>query len=284
MNKHFLVIGALCAVLALSTGCSKRETEMPVESAQTLEPIGMGYEITDDTDSELMSMAEFLGEDILPDTEDIPVLAEDEVSPSFETQAPAIVSSGISAPNENGLFVETIEGGEGQQSDEVFAQTVQKNYSFATLTDPSFGFLLNYPADWVNLPGKYTVCYEDPNPTTSFPARVAVTRKTLAHKPKATAVYTQFQSYAQIIYEQYDPKTFEYSDVNSQATFMNHQAYEVTYLAYKDDVEVEGYMCCCAINKSVYVFHFCAPYDEYDSFSSTMVRIRDSVTSLEDDE
>ena len=320
LNKRKTLLALLIACVFLLSACSggsltqPQRTAPPVATAvATLLPTAVPRQDS----SGLLTMAEFLGVDMLGDDEDedepaqdaaIDALPDDEDIPAVngnapdQTDAPAVTDA--PAPTEQPAtppptavpteaptptpeptatpanpFATTAPEGE----DIPVVETV-KSLSYAALTDPSFGFVMNYPIDWINLPGKYTVCFEEPEPATSFPARVAVTRKQLAHKPKAKAVYTQFQAYAQMIYEQYDPKTFEYDDVNSNGVFMGHQAYEVTYLAYSDKVEVEGYLCCCSIGKAIYVFHFCCPYDEYDAYAEAILQMRDSVASLEDED
>ena len=150
-------------------------------------------------------------------------------------------------------------------------------YRFQQLTDTSFGFTFEYPTHWVNLPGKYTVCFREPVEEDDFPARVTVTKKALVHTPKAEKVLAQFQSFAQTIYAQYDPSTFELGELNTSARFMGQSAYEITYLAYSGDVEIKGYMICCAVDKSIYVYHFCASYPDYTAMESMMGRMRDSV-------
>lgn len=150
-------------------------------------------------------------------------------------------------------------------------------YTFEMLTDTSMGFVYAHPTEWVNLPGKSTVCYREAVEADDFPARVAVTKKEFAHTPKSSAVLKEFQSYAHIIYKQYDSSTFEFGDLNSDASFMGQSAYEITYLAYSGNIEVKGYMISCAIGHTMYVFHFCAAYDDYQQLQSAMTRMRDSV-------
>ncbi len=150
-------------------------------------------------------------------------------------------------------------------------------YNYAQLDDDAFGFTLNYPTAWINLPGKYTACFQEQTLDGSFPARVAVTSKRLAHKPDDDAVVKQFQAFAKQIYAGYDPKTFEFGELQSKVPFMGKNGHSITYLAYSGDTEIKGYMCCCAIDYTVYVFHFTASYDDYESMTPVMTRIRDSV-------
>lgn len=151
-------------------------------------------------------------------------------------------------------------------------------YKFQQLMDLSFGFSFEYPSHWENLPGKHTACFREPDiEDGDFPARLAVTKKTLAHTPKSSALLSQFQSYALNIYNQYDPSTFELGELNENAKFIGQKAYEITYLAYAGEVEIKGYMVCCNIGRNVYVYHFCASYDDYTAMESMVYRIRDSV-------
>lgn len=150
------------------------------------------------------------------------------------------------------------------------------NYNYAALADTSFGFVLTYPTSWRNLPGKYTICFEEQVADGDFPARVAVTSKKLPHKPDGETAVAQFQQYAQIIYSQYAPETFEFGELKP-TTFMGRNAYEIGYLAYSGDIEVQGYMCCCAIDYTLYVFHFSSSYNDYEAMQSVRTRIRDSV-------
>lgn len=151
------------------------------------------------------------------------------------------------------------------------------DYNYTALTDTSFGFVLTYPTTWRNLPGKYTICFEEQVSEGDFPARVAVTSKKMPHKPDAETAAEQFQAYAHTIYKQYDPKTFEFGEL-TPTTFMGKNAYEIGYLAYSDDIEVQGYMCCCAIDYTIYVFHFCSSYNDYEDMQPVRIRIRDSVS------
>lgn len=155
------------------------------------------------------------------------------------------------------------------------------SYTLTALNDNSFGFVCAYPTGWKNLPGKYTVCYREDVSDDDFAARVAITKKTFAHTPKASRVLSQFQSYAETIYDQYDPSTFEFGDLNSEAKFLGQQAYEITYLAYSGETEVKGYMICASVDRSIYVFHFCASYDDYGAMEAMMNQMRDTVTIVD---
>lgn len=151
-------------------------------------------------------------------------------------------------------------------------------YNYSMMTDTSFGYVLNYPSTWSNLPGKYTVCFQEPVSDGDFPARVAVSSKKMPHKPESDTILKQFQAFAKQIYSNYDPSTFEFGELKNNASFMGRNALAIQYLAYSGDIEVKGYMCCCAIDYTIYVFHFCSSYNDYEDMLPVLTRIRDSVT------
>ena len=47
------------------------------------------------------------------------------------------------------------------------------------------------------------------------------------------------------------------------------------------DIEVKGYMACTSIGKTIYVYHFCASYEDFEVMEQMMIRMRDSVTVLD---
>lgn len=167
---------------------------------------------------------------------------------------------------------------ESTQTPEPTAASPYLSYNYSMLTDTAFGFVLNYPSTWSNLPGKYTVCFQEPVSDGDFPARVAVSSKKMPHKPDSDTILKQFQSFAKQIYGNYDPSTFEFGDLQSNASFMGQRAMAISYLAYSGDIEVKGYMCCCAIDYTIYVFHFCSSYNDYEDMLPVLTRIKDSVT------
>ena len=91
----------------------------------------------------------------------------------------------------------------------------------------------------------------------------------------------QFKEYGETIRAQYEAKTFEWGTLNESAHFMGNVAYEIPYLAYSGDTEIQGYLICTALDYTVYVFHFYCPYDEYGSLKNLMTMMRDSVKIVE---
>jgi len=143
-------------------------------------------------------------------------------------------------------------------------------YSFSTTTDTSLGFTFSYPSHWKNNPGVYTVCYREEPEDGDFPARVAVTRKKLTHTADADGITDELKSYLKTIYKQYDSKTFEVGSLNKSIQFMGKKGYSTTYLAFSGETEVKGFVICCQIERTLYVFHFSASYSDYLSMENLM--------------
>ena len=244
-----LIAGALIA--ATLSGCSNNSN-----SAADQPPLNTVPESTVTTE---------FADAFMPDVMDVPVDATAE--PAADVPDESIVPESTDTPAEAATEAPAAQ-----------ATAAPYAYTLTALTDSTFGFVCAYPSGWKNLPGKYTVCFREEVSGDDFPARMAVTRKRLAHAPKFSRLLTQFQEYAETVRAQYDSKTFEYGDLNSSAAFLGQPAYEITYLAYSGDVEVKGYMICTNVDKYVYVFHFCAPYDDYAAMEPMMRQLRDSVT------
>ena len=244
-----LIAGALLA--ATLSGCSNGS-----DAAADQPPLNTVPESTVTTE---------FADAFMPDVMDVPVDATAE--PAADVPDESIVPESTDTPAEAATEVPAAQ-----------ATAAPYAYTLTALTDSTFGFVCAYPSGWKNLPGKYTVCFREEVSGDDFPARMAVTRKRLAHAPKFSRLLTQFQEYAETVRAQYDSKTFEYGDLNSSAAFLGQPAYEITYLAYSGDVEVKGYMICTNVDKYVYVFHFCAPYDDYAAMEPMMRQLRDSVT------
>ena len=143
-------------------------------------------------------------------------------------------------------------------------------YQYSALTDTSLGFSFNYPSHWENVPGVYTVCFRERVEPGDFPARVAITVKTLVHSPDEQAITDQLTSYMRNVRAQYDAKTFEAGTPNSEDSFLGRLAMSNTYLAYSGKIEVKGFIIGTAVGRRMYVFHFCSTYEDYAPMESMM--------------
>ena len=143
-------------------------------------------------------------------------------------------------------------------------------FQFAALTDTQMGFTFNYPAQWENLPGIYTVCYRERVEDGSFPARVSVTRKKLKHTVEGTVLNDELKEFVKVVAKQYDSSTFQLGTASTAESFLGRTAISDTYLAYSGDTEVKGFIIGTSVGMYLLVFHFCASYDDYTAMERVM--------------
>ena len=156
-------------------------------------------------------------------------------------------------------------------------------YQYSALVDTSLGFTFNYPSHWKNIPGVYTVCFREDKADGSFPARVAISVKKLKHSPEGTVLTDELTSYMKMVYRQYEPDSFQTGTPNAEDTFLRRQAYSNTYLAYSGETEVKGFVIGCAVKRVLYVFHFCAAYEDYQAMENIMRYMLNSVQLVEEE-
>lgn len=173
------------------------------------------------------------------------------------------------------------------QSGQVYTTpTPQPNASvgtFAEISGMGLGFKFSYPGGWDNIPGRSTVCYVQPMGNgTTYPARVAVSMKKLAHKCDVEDLQDEMILFFNTLKSQYDATTFKINtDIDESTRFMGNNAYSTTYLAYDSNQEIEGYVIMTAFEKYVFCFHFQCAYTDYAAFAPAMKTMRDSVTLVQ---
>lgn len=155
--------------------------------------------------------------------------------------------------------------------------------SYTALSDPDMKLTFNYPSNWVNVPGVFTVCYREMAEPGEFPARVAISAKRLVHSPEGTVVSDELTEFVRVIRKQYDANTFQLGTPNSEDTFMGKQALSNTYLAYSGETEVKGFIIGQSIGRVLYVFHFSASYDDYAAMERVMRYMLNSVQIVQDE-
>ena len=155
--------------------------------------------------------------------------------------------------------------------------------SYTALNDPDMKLTFNYPSNWVNVPGVYTVCYREMTEPGEFPARVAISAKKLVHSPEGTVLTDELTEFVRVIRKQYDANTFQLGTLNSEDTFMGKQAYSNTYLAYSGETEVKGFIIGQAVGRVLYVFHFSASYDDYAALERVMRYMLNSVQIIQEE-
>lgn len=182
------------------------------------------------------------------------------------------------APSEFATYDESAQARPQRASNVIDPST----YQYSALADNKLGFTFNYPTHWENVPGVFTVCFREKAEEGKFPPRVAISAKKLVHSPEGTVLSDELSSYMRMVYRQYDPNTFQVGIPNTDDRFMGKKAPSNTYLAYWGETEVKGFVIGRAEGRTLYVFHFCASYEDYTALEGVMRYMLQSVQLSED--
>lgn len=303
MTLKKLICLALVLSLALTalTGCRRKAAEdaAPETTAEAnFNPDGPGYSITDgsaqtnsvpDAPVELtpqqraaMSVGESEGEQTVP--VDVPLYDDEELLPPGGDLAAEQEAQAAETAGDGDVVLGTYDENADTAQHEAPSAIDTNAYQYAQVEDENIDFTFNYPSHWQLVPGIYTVCYREEVTDGDFPARLAITRKKLVHTPDTRALLEELTSYMKMVGKQYDKETFQTSVPNHEDTFMGRPALSNTYLAYWGDVEVKGFVIGCAVQRTMYVLHFCASYADYTAMESMLNYIVQSVRLKETDQ
>ena len=297
MTLKKLICLALALALAMTalSGCRRKQEEAAPEATAeaNFNPEGPGYTITDgsatpnsvpDAPVELtpqqraaMSVGSSEGEQTVP--LDIPLEDDSELLPPGGDLA---AEQAQSEAAEGDVVLGTYDESADTAQHEAPSAIDTNAYQYTQVEDENIDFTFNVPAHWQLVPGIYTVCYREEVTDGDFPARLAITRKKLVHTPDDRALLEQLSSYMKMVGKQYDKATFQTSVPNHDDSFMGRKAFSNTYLAYWGDIEVKGFVIGCAVQRTLYVLHFCASYADYTAMESMLNYIVRSVTLKED--
>ena len=149
---------------------------------------------------------------------------------------------------------------------------------YSSVTSQSLALTMQYPTGWTNKPGRYTICYQQPAQDAVFPARIAVTVKTLKHTPEdKDDIITEFRTFFQSLTTMYEKDDFTVGDTLEETTFLGQTAYASTYVTTSGVTEVKGYCVITAVGRKLCVYHFCCAYDDYAAMEPLRIAVRDSV-------
>lgn len=156
----------------------------------------------------------------------------------------------------------------------------QVSLDYVSLTNNTYKMVMERPASWVQIPGRYTICFAESVAAGQTPARIAVTRKTLSYTPDEDRVTKQLISYLKTLQGQYE--TFEVGDLDTVTPFLGQPGFSTVYTAQKGENTVRGYVIMTAIKRKIYVYHFSASESAYPSYATAMEHMRDSIVVNEE--
>lgn len=257
MKKLILVLTACLLIVCLLTGCDRGIRSLDQQDTET--DADFAPETTASAGSGLTMAVEDAQE--AADTSDV-------YDQPAAVDTPMEQNADISVPDD--------------ESDSGAAAPVASAHSsisgYAEIANEALGFSFSYPVNWENLPGRSTICFkQSAEETETYPARVCITMKKLAHKANASKAQEQLVSYLKTLRTQYDASTFEVdTNLNTKTKFMGNNALSCTYLAYDGNQEIEGYVILTYFDKYVYCFHFLSAYDDFKGYHDAMCFMKDS--------
>lgn len=267
--KKILCLLLVCILLAASLcSCSKEQEN---QESQANEAGNFAPESTAVPNSSVLDTANALSGNPVSEPDAV-VSSDTETSADISAEEGVVVDEDIF-----GTYDESSDTAQHEAPSGVDTST----YQFSSLSDHSLGFTFNYPSHWQNIPGIYTVCFQEQVEDGDIPARVAITRKKLTHTPDESDISDHLIDYLKTIYKQYDTSTFEVSGLNTSIKFMGKNGYSTNYLAFKGETEVEGFVIMCVVERTLYVYHFSASYPDYQSMETLMQYMCKSVTLVE---
>ena len=257
--KRFICILLVLALAGFSlSGCDRRSTapETTEEAEANFDPEttavgGLTQAVEEQSSTEEAPEPLESDEELLADLE--PIEMDDIMDQEVVQDEPADPA----APEESAQPTPTEEA----DAMPFVTPTPQPNASasrYSEISAPGLGFKFSYPTDWVNIPGRSTVCYVQPLENgTVYPARVSVTMKRLPHKTDFEETRSELIEFLKVIRSQYDESTFKLDpNIDIATKFMGKSSIGVSYLAYDGSQEIKGYAVITYFERYLYVFHF----------------------------
>lgn len=151
------------------------------------------------------------------------------------------------------------------------------SFEYSSISNETLGIEFDAPSHWTLVPGRKTLCYEEPSAPGEPAARIAITATTVKKKPNSIMMKDQLSRFLTLLEDDYD--SFEAGDQSGKVKMMESAGLRQLYTAQENGVEITGYVLLtyAADNKRIYLMHFNAPTDRYDELSDVRDVIRKSI-------
>lgn len=155
------------------------------------------------------------------------------------------------------------------------------DYQYYVVNNSTLAVSFKYPSHWINSPGTSTICYVEPVDAGDLAARLAVTSKVLSKKPETKEIKAQLAEFMALVAE--NSVSYEEGELKDDVAIMDVEGIRQKYTAR--DVATgkayTGYALICYVHSArrLYLLHFTAPTEDYDSLSAVIDVIRDSMST-----
>ena len=156
-----------------------------------------------------------------------------------------------------------------------------ENYQYYVVTNSTLAVSFKYPSHWINSPGKSTICYVEPVNAGDLAARLAVTSKVMSKKPETKQIKAQLTDFLTLVSE--NCEGYEAGELKEDVAIMGVKGIRQKYTARDRATgkSYTGYVLICYVHSArrIYLLHFTAPTEDYDSLSAVIDVIRDSMST-----
>ena len=156
-----------------------------------------------------------------------------------------------------------------------------ENYQYYVVTNSTLAVSFKYPSHWINSPGKSTICYVEPVNAGDLAARLAVTSKVMSKKPETKQIKAQLADFMTLVSE--NSEGYEAGELKEDVAIMDVKGIRQKYTARDKATgkSYTGYALICYVHSArrIYLLHFTAPTEDYDSLSAVIDVIRDSMST-----
>lgn len=156
-----------------------------------------------------------------------------------------------------------------------------EDYQYYVVNNSTLAVSFKYPSHWINSPGTSTICYLEPVDAGDLAARLAVTSKVLSKKPETKEIKAELAEFMALIAE--SCSGYEEGELKEDVSIMDVEGIRQKYTA-RDAATGKaytGYALICYVHaaRRLYLLHFTAPSEDYDSLSTVIDVIRDSMST-----
>ncbi len=156
-----------------------------------------------------------------------------------------------------------------------------EDYQYYVVNNSTLAVSFKYPSHWINSPGTSTICYVEPVDAGDLAARLAVTSKVLSKKPETKEIKAQLAEFMALVAE--NSANYEEGELKDDVAIMDVEGIRQKYTARDAATgkNYTGYALICYVHpaRRLYLLHFTAPTEDYDSLSTVIDVIRDSMST-----
>ncbi len=158
-----------------------------------------------------------------------------------------------------------------------------EDYEYFIQTNSALAVSFKYPSHWINEPGKASIRYTEPVNAGDTAAQLTVTSKYVSSRPSSREMEKELEEFLALVEVQVEDYSADKDDFKDDVEVADTEGVRQKYTARNPETgdEITGYALMVYVRnaKRIYLLHFTAPAEDYDSLSGVIDVIRDSLTT-----